>query len=412
MTRPFAAAIIAAAVLAATFAASAGPALARPATTHRPAAANAVAPLRSWGNNDDGELGRGNLSGASVPVKVKLPKGVTIRQVRAGCADSVALSSAGHVYAWGDNSRGQLGDGTTVTRTVPVRVKLPAAAKVTAVRAGCDDNLALTSTGRVYAWGLNAAGELGDGTHRDRHRPVLVKLPKNTRIKAISAGCDHSLAITSSGKLLAWGFNSNGQLGNGNLTSKDVPVRVNLPAGATASFAAAGCYHSIAMTSAGLYAWGRNAEGQLGDGSQVSTSVPEQIVILRRGPPIGKLVSLFAGCYHTLALFAKGAVLAWGYNGYGQLGDGSVTTRSKPTGVMLPAGATVKAISSGCDTSYALTKAGQVLAWGLNGQGELGNGNTANSDLPVPVHLPAGLAATAVFSGEGAEHAFALVRRS
>lgn len=411
MSRRLAAATVAAAVIAAAFAAADGPALASPAATHRPAAATAVAPLRSWGSNVDGELGRGSLDGASVPVKVKLPKGVTIKQVRAGCADAVALSSAGHVYAWGANGSGQLGDGTTKRRLKPVQVKLPSDVKVTAVRAGCQDNLALTSAGRVYAWGANGTGELGDGTQRDRHRPVLVKLPKDTRIKAISAGCDHGLAITASGRLLAWGSNSSGDLGDGNLTSKDVPVRVKLPAGATASFAAAGCYHSIAMTSAGLYAWGRNTEGQLGDGSQVSTSVPEQILILRRGPPIGKLVSLFAGCFDTLALFAKGAVLAWGFNGFGQLGDGTTTNRLKPVGVMLPTGAKVKAIGSGCDTSYALTARGKVLSWGRNVEGELGIGSFTGADLPVPVHLPAGLAATAVFSGEAAEFAFALVRR-
>jgi len=143
MTRPRTVAAILPAALAAAVLTTAGTAAARPAATHPAAAAHrvaaAVAPLRAWGANDNGQLGNGTLLTASRPVKVKLPKGVTITQVRAGCSDTVALTSTGRVYAWGQNTKGQLGDGTTATRTVPVRVKLPAGIKATAVRAGCRD---------------------------------------------------------------------------------------------------------------------------------------------------------------------------------------------------------------------------------------------------------------------------------
>jgi alpha-tubulin suppressor-like RCC1 family protein len=213
--------------------------------------------------------------------------------------------------------------------------------------------------------------------------------------------------------LLAWGSNQYGQLGNGSSTaSSDVPVRVKLPAGATASIVSAGCYHSIALTSAGLFGWGLNASGQLGNGTTTGSDVPVAISILRRGPPIGRPVSLFAGCYHTLVLFSKGALLAWGDDTYGQLGNGSTTSSDTPVSVHLSAGAHVRAISAGCYQSYAVTAAGQVLAWGYNGEGELGDGLLADADLPVIVRLPAGLTATATASGPGAAHAFAIVQRS
>lgn len=378
----------------------------------RTAAVSAVAPLRAWGYDHRGQLGDGGVQNAVLPVKVKLPRGIKITVVRAGCDHSVALSSAGRVYAWGDNSYGQLGDGTTSTRTAPVRVKLPKGVNVTAIRAGCEDSLALTAGGRVYAWGVNTFGELGDGSHRDRHHPIRVALPIGIRIRAISAGCDHSLAITSAGRLLAWGYNKEGELGNGTTTSSDVPVRVKLPSGAIASIIAGGCYHSIAMTSAGLFGWGRNDNGQLGNGTTTSSDVPVPISIVRRGPPIGRPVSLFAGCFHTLVLFSKGAILAWGYNALGQLGNGTTTDSSTAVSVQLSAGAHVKAISAGCYQSYAVTTAGQVLAWGDNADGELGDGLLADAALPVIVRLPAGLTATAVSSGPAALHAFAIVRRS
>lgn len=382
------------------------------ASHQRAATARAVAPLRAWGYNHRGQLGDGSLQNADLPVTVKLPRGIKITVVRAGCNDSVALSSDGRVYAWGDNSYGQLGDGTTSARTVPVRVKLPRGVTVTAIRAGCFDNLALTASGRVYAWGDNSFGELGDGSHTDRHRPVQVRLPGGTRIQAISAGCGHNLAMTSTRHLLAWGSNQYGQLGTGTVTDSDVPIRVRLPGGVTARIVSAGCYHSIAMTSAGLFGWGLNTSGQLGNGTTTDSDAPVAIRIVRRGPSIGRPVSVFAGCYHTLVLFSKGSILAWGDDTYGQLGNGSTTSSDTPVSVHMSAGAHVRAISAACYQSYAVTAAGQVLAWGYNGDGELGDGLLADADLPVIVRLPAGLTATAAASGPGAAHAFAIVRRS
>src|SRR6266568_3059709 len=142
-----------------------------------------------------------------------------------------AAAAGGSLRAWGLNTFGQLGDGTTTNSDTPVKVKLPQGTRVASMRAGCDHSLALTTTGHVLAWGYNSDGELGDGTTTNSDTPVKVKLPTGTKIKAIRAGCFHSLALTTTGHVLAWGYNGQGDLGDGTTTSSDSPVKVKLPRG-------------------------------------------------------------------------------------------------------------------------------------------------------------------------------------
>jgi alpha-tubulin suppressor-like RCC1 family protein len=285
----------------------------RSATAGVAAAGTSSGSLRAWGGNAAGELGDGTTTNAGVPVKVELPTGTKVTQVWAGCLHTVALTSMGHVLAWAANGNGQLGNGTTTDSTAPVRVKISRSTKVTAVRAGCDFSLALTSKGHVLAWGYNGFGELGNGTSTDSDTPVRVQLPAGTKATAISAGQDFSLARTSKGHALAWGLNGDGQLGNATTTSSDTPVRVQLPAGTKVKILSAGGSFALAGASGGgLFAWGANNLGQFGDGTTTSSDMPVGVFILVRGPSIGHLVSLAAGGGHTLALFSSGALLAWG----------------------------------------------------------------------------------------------------
>ena len=165
------------------------------------------------------------------------------------------------MLAWGYDADGELGDGNRTNSDVPVKVKLPAGTKVTAVAAGGYYSLALTSTGAVLAWGYNTDGELGDGNTTSSDVPVKVKLPAGRKVTAVAAGGSlegvggdtagpgHSLAVTSTGTVLAWGYNADGELGDGNRTSSDVPVKVKLPAGRKVTAVAAGELHSLAVTS-------------------------------------------------------------------------------------------------------------------------------------------------------------------
>ncbi len=159
------------------------------------------------------------------------------------------MTSAGTVLAWGLNSSGQLGDGTTTDRSTPVDVDLPPGTTVTAIAGGEGHSVALTSAGTVLAWGLNSSGQLGDGTTTDSTTPVDVNLPPDTTITAITAhDGSHSLALTSTGTILAWGSNSSGELGDGTTTNRSTPVDVNLPPGTTVTAIDNGDDHSMALT--------------------------------------------------------------------------------------------------------------------------------------------------------------------
>ncbi len=155
---------------------------------HQAAAAASGGTLRAWGANGTGQFGNGTTTESDTPVRVRLPVGVRVTQVREGCFHTVALTSTGKVLAWGDNDSGQLGIGSTVPSKTPRRVKIPAGTRVTAVRAGCAFSLAVTSTGGLLAWGDNFFGQLGDGTTTNRVTPVPVSLPPGTTVKAVTAG--------------------------------------------------------------------------------------------------------------------------------------------------------------------------------------------------------------------------------
>ncbi len=372
-------------------------------------AATAGGSLRAWGLNTFGQLGDGTTTNSDTPVKVKLPRGTRVTSMRAGCDHSLALTTTGHVLAWGYNSDGELGDGTTTNSDTPVKVKLPAGTKVKAIRAGCFHSLALTTTGHVLAWGYNGQGDLGDGTTTSSDTPVKVKLPQGTKVKAISAGSAHNLALTTTGHVLAWGLNASGQLGDGTTTGSDTPVKVKLPTGTRVIMTAAGEEHSLARTSTGrVLAWGDNTAGALGNGTTTSSLTPVRVKL----PTGTKVRALFAGCLQSLARTKTGHVLAWGDNGAGALGDGTTTSSDTPVRVKLPAGTKVTAVAAGCNHNLALTTTGHVLAWGFNSDGELGNGTTTNSDLPVRVELPAGLVAIAVAAGPEADHSLAIVHKA
>ncbi|HET7017105.1 MAG TPA: hypothetical protein VFI65_24495 [Streptosporangiaceae bacterium] len=374
------------------------------------AAGGPVRPLLAWGFNLDGELGDGSNTDAGIPVAVRLPRGTRVVQARAGCDHAIALTAAGRVLAWGDDTFGQLGDGSDQQRFTPVRVKLPpGGSKIISISAGCDHNLALTSSGRVFAWGYNIDGELGDGTTTNRALPVKVRFPTGTRIKSISAGYGDSLAVTTSGRVLAWGDNSYGQLGDGNFTGvARKPLSVKLPGGVKIAEVACGAFHNLAVTTTGLvYGWGYNAHGELGDKSVANADLPVRVAL-----PTGTRVSqVSAGVNHSVALTAAGHVLAWGFDIYGQLGDGTTApvSRDVPVRVKFSAPVKIKAIGAGRDHAVVITTAGRVLAWGYNFYGQLGNGGLASSARPVPVRLKQGLRPLALGLGPGAEFSLLIV---
>ena len=370
-----------------------------------PAAASSGSAV-AWGDNHNGQLGDGTVIDRNRPVKVLLPTGTAVTALATGGKHSLALTSAGTVLAWGSNHFGQLGNGSTVDSPTPVQVAMPNGTVVTAIAAGGSHSLAVTAAGQVFAWGDNEYGQLGDGTTVASDIPVRVRLAKSIKVIAVRASYNYSVALTAVGHVLTWGYNGSGQLGNGFHTASEIPTRVRLPKGTIVRAIASGGFDGLALTRSGrVLAWGDNRYGQLGDGTRRSSDVPVRVRL-----PVGtKVVALGGGSQHSLALTSTGKVLAWGWNRFGQLGDGTSRGSDVPVHVRLPSGVRVTALSAGGGFSVALTSTGQILTWGHNEFGQLGDGGTASSQRPVKVSLPAGLSAVALAAGPTTRHNLAVV---
>jgi len=254
----------------------------------------------------------------------------------------------------------------------------------------------------VVGWGQNTSGQLGDGNFSQSDVPVT---PSNLNfVTSVAAGGHHSLALLTDGTVAAWGKNASGQLGDGGTTASDVPVAVEELTGAKAI--AAGANHSLALLTDGtVMAWGGNEAGQLGDGNTTESDVPVPVEGLK-----GVVTAIAAGGEHSLALLSNGTVMAWGENEHGELGDGNTSNSDVPVAVKGLKGVT--AIAAGGEHSLALLSNGTLMAWGSNEYGQLGIGAggeeeeiQAESDVPVAVNGVSGATAIAA----GARHSLALL---
>ena len=345
----------------------------------------------------------------------------------AGYSHRLALCSDGTVAAWGINSNGQLGNNSTSQSNIPVSVTqsdVLAGKTVVSVAAGYCHSLALCSDGTLVAWGQNSSGHLGNGSTEDSWVPALVTqtgVLAGKSVVAVAAGQSHSLALCSDGTVAAWGDNSSGQLGNNSTTQSSVPVLVT-QTGVLATKAvvsvAAGYTHSIAVCSDGtVAAWGDNSSGELGNNSKTQSNVPVMVTQSSGYLLYGQtVVSVVAGYNFNLALCSNGMVTAWGLNNYGQLGNGSTTLSKVPvlvrqtgTGAAL-SGKTVVSLSAAEYFSMAVCSDGTAVAWGYNAYGQLGNNLTANSNVPVMVKQNGILAGKAVnFTVAGGNSCFAVL---
>ena len=386
----------------------------------------------SWGGNRFGQLGDGTTTQRNAPVSV-LQSGVlagkTVFSIASGATHNLALCSDGTLAAWGYNAFGQLGDGTTVRRLTPVAVDqsgVLATKRVVAVAAGNAFSLALCSDGTVAAWGFNYDGELGDGTIFDSDLPVTVDTTTalaGKTVVAISAGDSHALALCSDGTVAAWGYNGEGRLGDDSAMDQWSPVAVATStalSGKAVVSISAGSAHSLALCSDGtVVSWGTNEFGQVGDGSVIQRSVPVGVVAAQGTSALhGKTVTaIAAGGYHSLALCSDGTVAAWGFNANGQLGDNSAVDRLLPVAVKANAapsalfGRRPDRVAAGLEHSIAWCSDGTVATWGRNANGQLGDASSIGRKVPVA-------AATATYavgerpvlagSGSSSEHSFSL----
>ena len=266
----------------------------------------------------------------------------------------------------------------TSNRATTATISLPVAAAAT------------NAPGTVYAWGDNLFGGLGDGTTGDSITPVRVGgVTGVTGVTAIAAGEYSGYALRGLGTVYAWGANANGELGDGSTTDSSIPVRVRGLTGVTAI--AGGFSTGYAVRSDGtVYAWGDNGYGGLGDGTMIGRSTPVRV----RG--LTGVTAVAGGAFSGYAVRSDGTAYAWGDNGYGGLGDGTMIDRSTPVRVRGLTGVT--AVAGGAFSGYALRSDGTVYAWGMNAYGQLGDGTTTDSSTPVQVNYLTGV--TAIAAGE------------
>jgi hypothetical protein len=332
--------------------------------------------LWCWGDNSGGQLGDGTTADSSVPVQVS-GQATDWATVSAGYNHTCAVKTDGTLWCWGDNSGGQLGDGTTADSSVPVQVSGQATDWAT-VSAGGDHTCAIKTDHTLWCWATNTYGQLGDGTTADSSVPVQVSV-QATDWATVSAGYNHTCAVKTDGTLWCWGDNSGGQLGDGTEIGRSVPVQVNGQANDWATVSAGFVYTCAAKTDHTVWCWGENVYGQLGNDTTDDSSVPVQVF-----EQATDWATVSTGQYHTCAVKTGGTLWCWGNNTYGQLGDGTAT--GSPIQVEVSGQATDwTGVSAGYGHTCAVKTNRTVWCWGHNGHGQLGNGLTVDS--PVPVHV-------------------------
>ncbi len=318
------------------------------------------------------------------PTAMLLPGRVA--EVASSNSSQYARLTDGRVYAWGLGNAGQLGDGATKNSfTEPVRVRFPAGVKIASLPIDVmpfDAGLAVDTKGHVWGWGDNQGGELCLGTHRTYRTPV--RLPF-AQVTAVAGAFDHAL-YDAKGQVWACGLNSLGELGDGTFRPSSVPVKViGLgPAAHVVSLVAAFA-NSGALLADGRYLdWGTNGLGQLGIGTRTPSNVPVTVPLPARVRQLSQGGSL-PGNGQTLTLLTNGALYAWGADGQGQLGDGNTAAQPSPVRITPPRGVTYRVVATSGGTSYGISTRSQVYSWGAGKFGQIGDGMTQNSFTPVNI---------------------------
>jgi alpha-tubulin suppressor-like RCC1 family protein len=333
-----------------------------------------------WGDNTYGQLGDGTFTASDVPVQVVGIDGAV--EIRVTYEYACVRRTDSTVWCWGNNTHGELGNGSTVPSVVPVQALLPIDA--IGISLGGYHSCAVTNDGvvqRAACWGMNNQSQLGDGTTTNSLVPLLL----STTYGVVGAGYESSCAArTSDDAVFCWGDNSMGQLGDNSTTDRPLPTAVNPPNGFAAKFLSGGATSTCAITLLnGVSCWGSGYSGELGNNASTVSYVPVAAFGLSSG--VAELTSGYQ--HHCARLSDTGAPLyCWGEGSQGQLGDGAVTSRLVPTAV-----STVSqpvSIGAGFWHTCAVGSTGTAWCWGSNNDGRLGDGTTTDSDVPVAVVDP------------------------
>ena len=331
--------------------------------------------LLTWGNNTDGQLGDGSLQRKIIPTHIGTDANWT--KVSAGYQHTVAIKSDGSLWAWGNNDEGQLGEGSFQFKDSPVRIG--SNYDWAAAETGYYHTVALKTNGSLWAWGYALGGYEYIGTEINWNVPT--RIAADSTWIAVSAGSDHTVAIKADGSLWAWGWNSKGQLGRSDIDSyidySEGPVLISNDQWTAVS---AGTKFTVALKADGsLWSWGWNNVGQLGDGTAVDKNVPTRV-----GSDTWLAVS--TGNNHVIAIKTDGSLWAWGGNEYGELGNGSSDGVSDPPPHPVPTQIGTDndwiSLTAGYGHNAAFRADGSLWLWGHNGTGQLGDNTTISKLTP------------------------------
>lgn len=347
--------------------------------------------LYTWGESASGQLGNGTFTpDVTTPTQIGVAEDWEVISAGGGSfpqAFALAIRTGNTLWSWGESGNGQLGNGT-ITPDVNTPTQVGSDTDWSAIAAGYFHALALKSGGSLWAWGFNNNGQLGDGSSTQRTSPVHIG--SDTDWEVIAAGSNFSAAIKSGGTLYTWGRDNVGQLGNG-APAADVISPTQVGAATDWASVSCGANHAAAITTGGkLYTWGENATGQLGHGDTTIRESPTQV---GAGTNWAKVS---CGDLHTLALKTDGTLWACGDNVVGTLGDGTTTQRT--SFVQIGSDTDWADISAGAFTSFALKTDGTLYAWGEAASGGTGNGTTTPNVL-APVQIGSSDEWTAISGG-------------
>jgi alpha-tubulin suppressor-like RCC1 family protein len=313
------------------------------------------------------------------------------------------LTTNGTAECWGDNEFGQIGDDSVIDRTFPTPVIMPANRTFTSITMGGTFVCAIDDIGNAWCWGKNNYGQVGDNSGVNKHIPTAVAMPANRTFISISGGGAHACALDDLNNAWCWGYGWNGQLGENSSDDQYAPVPTIMPSGRTFSQLIAGGSFTFAIDDLGnVWSWGYNGYGQLGNGGTSYRPTPSTIIM-----PSGRtFVSLSIGVFHTCAIDDLGNGWCWGLNDDGQLGDDSSTDRYIPKAVEMPANRTFQSIDPGHLHTCAIDDLGNAWCWGTNVSGQLGDTTYISSNTPKAISMPSG--ATFNYLNSGYYHTCAM----
>ena len=300
-----------------------------------------------------------------------------------------ALGNDQAAYCWGKGLAGQIGNETNQNVNIPTHVIMPSSVNFTKLSSNASFSCALGDNYAAYCWGIGESGQIGNGHNQSVNIPTMVKMPGGMKFAQISTNPSFSCALTRSGRAFCWGDSTNGHIGNGtDKNVKNTPKEVTMPGDVRFTQVSTNMNFSCALgNDSATYCWGYGESGQIGNGQNQTQEIPVKVTI-----PTGiSFNQISTNENYSCALGSDTAIYCWGYGLYGQLGNGNTGVSNIPVKVSMPIGINFSFVETNDDFSCALSTMGTVYCWGYGAAGRIGNGSINNVSIPTRVTMPSGI---------------------